>query len=126
MPLGQAEAVSQESCDPPVGVDRAPQQQHKGAAGTRPVGGLPSQLVAGHSCFFVELFSGEGPLTAAVSATGVPCLAPQDLQFGGVDITDDDQFDALLTLWRQWSAQGLKPIFHMGTPCSSFFQSQGS
>ena len=33
---------------------------------------------------------------------------------------DDDQFDDLLALWRRWAAQGLKPIFHMGTPCSSF------
>ena len=86
----------------------------------QPAGGLVPEPVAQHSHFFVELFAGAGPLTAAVRATGVPCLAPQDIEHGGADLADDDQFEQLLDLWRHSCAQGLLPIFHMGTPCSSF------
>ena len=104
MPQGPAAAVCQDDL-----ALHAPQQQLQGEAGKRLVGGLSSQPQAGHSHFFVELFSGKGPLTAAVEATGVPCMAPQDLQYGGADIMDDDQFDDLLALWRRWATQGLKP-----------------
>ena len=47
-------------------------------------------------------------------------MAPQDIEHGGADLADDGQFEELLALWQHWASQGFKPIFHMGTPCSSF------
>ena len=73
-----------------------------------------------HSSFFLELFAGDGGLSAAVRETGVPILAPQDWHHGGAGLLSGEDVDSLLSLWREACRAGRSPIFHLTPPYRSF------
>ena len=69
---------------------------------------------------FCEFFAGEGALTSAVTAAGVPARSPEDLAGGGVDFSDKSAVDALRPEFEELSASGVKCVVHFAPPCSTF------
>ena len=69
---------------------------------------------------FMEFFAGEGVLTAAVAAEGVPCVDPQDVASGGADFGDVDQVDRVKKYLHQLTVEGKRLILHFAPPCSTF------
>jgi len=69
---------------------------------------------------FCEFFSGEGSLTSAMVAAGVPVRSPDDLASGGVDFEDKEAVDALGKELGEIVASGVLLMVHFAPPCSTF------
>ena len=69
---------------------------------------------------FCEFFSGQGTLTSAMVAAGVPARSPDDLAAGGVDFEDRRAVDALGRELGELVASGVLLMVHFAPPCSTF------
>ena len=71
-------------------------------------------------CMFCEFFSGDGPLSEAVRALGVPVREPDDLKHGGTDFSDAAAVAELRRELGELAASGVKLVVHLAPPCSTF------
>ena len=69
---------------------------------------------------FCEFFSGEGPLTSAVLAAGVPARSPDDLAHGGTDFEHKSAVEEIRRELAELAASGVKLVVHFAPPCSTF------
>ena len=83
-----------------------------------------SRLVS-QSVLFCEFFAGEGVLTSAMMAAGVPVRPPEDLAGGGTDFEDKAAVDVLRREFEQLAASGVKCMVHLAPPCSTFSRACG-
>ena len=74
-----------------------------------------SQLDPSRS-LFCEFFAGEGPLTSAVAAAGVPTRSPDDLASGGTDFEDKHAVDNLRRELGSLAASGVRLVVHLLLP----------
>ena len=84
------------------------------------VAGTIVSSTSASSLSFVEVFSGNGKLSAAVKRLGVPVAPPQDLLSGGVDFSCDSAVRELWLVWDAWVAGGAQVVFHFAPPCATF------
>ena len=69
---------------------------------------------------FIEFFAGDGGLTQAVKAAGVPVDEPQDLATGGVDFSKEDELNGVRNYLHELHVNGTKLILHFAPPCATF------
>ena len=69
---------------------------------------------------FLEFFSGEGGLTAAVARTGVPTDPANDHFSGGVDFSNVAEVNALKEYIQGLHASGIQVMLHVAPPCATF------
>ena len=69
---------------------------------------------------FLEVFSGAGDLTKAVTRVKVDCLEPQDYSSGGVDFSNRKEVEELWEVWRGRASGGNRLFFHFAPPCNTF------
>ena len=69
---------------------------------------------------FVEFFAGDGVLSAAVSALGIPCDDPQDVATGGADFGDLHEVEKIKQRLYGYYVAGYKLVVHFAPPCSTF------
>ena len=69
---------------------------------------------------FVEFFAGDGVLSAAVSALGIPCDDPQDVATGGAGFGDLHEVEKIKQRLYGYYVAGYKLVVHFAPPCSTF------
>ena len=74
---------------------------------------------------FCEFFAGQGPLTSAASAAGVPTRPPDDLALGGVDFESKEAVEGVRRELGELAASGVKLVVHFAPPCSTFSRARG-
>jgi hypothetical protein len=69
---------------------------------------------------FIELFAGEGGLTAAFIAKGIACEPPNDLQTGGTDFSSRIEIAKLKKILQRLRSEGKRLVIHLAIPCCTF------